>query len=192
MQENKKTNKKTIIFQSVEIKSFCDALIQAKSKKTGVSIMRLIENALINEFGFKNDKLNEWCCEYCTDSATTSYMSLLRLLPNNSDIFVLYKMICHSANMSVTNDAMMKNQIVANIILQNSPNNPNVTNPNINVSDDKTVERVFMLCDRKDLDKIFYDFVYNHSNILDADPVPLEDIVSLLLNIDGRGDNNEQ
>lgn len=188
MQDNKKTNKKTIIFQSVEIKSFCDALIQAKSKKTGISIMRLIENALINEFGFKNDKLNEWCCEYCTDSATTSYMSLLRLLPNNNDIFVLYKMICHNIKMPMTNDTVMKNTVVTNIM--NSPNS-NGTNPNINISDDKTVERVFMLCDRKDLDKIFYDFVYSHSNTLDADPVPLEDIVSLLLNIDGRGDNNE-
>lgn len=186
MQENNKTNKKTIIFQSVEIKSFCDALIQAKSKKTGVSIMRLIENALINQFGFKNDKLNEWCCEYCTDSATTSYMSLLRLLPNNSDIFVLYKMICRSINIPITNDTLMKNQIISNV------SHANVNGQNMNISDDKAMERIFMLCDRKDLDKLFYDFVYNHSNVLDADPVPIEDIVSLLLIIDGRGNDNEQ
>ena len=53
MQENKKTNKKTIIFKSPEVKALCDALIQAQSKKTGIAIMRLIENALIKEFGFK-------------------------------------------------------------------------------------------------------------------------------------------
>ena len=186
MQENKKTNKKTIIFQSSEIKTFCDALVQAKSKKTGVSIMRLIENALISEFGFKNEKLNDWCCEYCLDSATTSYMSLLRLLPENNDIFALYKMICHVAKIPMTNDMIMKNPVIAGLTQsaanQNSPN----------VSDEKIVERIFMLCDRKDLDKIFYDFLYSHSNTLDADPVLLEDIVSLLLIIDGRGDSNEQ
>jgi hypothetical protein len=179
MQENKKTNKKTIIFQSSEIKAFCDALVQAKSKKTGVSIMRLIENALINEFGFKNDKLNDWCCEYSSDNVTTSYMSLLRLLPENNDIFVLYKMICHHVKIPMTNDVVMKNPAINNLVVQNTNNS--------NISDDKIIERIFMLCDRKDLDKVFYDFAYSHSNALDANPVPLDDIVSLLLIIDGRG-----
>ena len=82
-----KTNKKTIIFQSIETKEFCDALIQAESKRTGISIMRLIENALIDKFGFENQKLNEWCCSYGVNSASTDYMSLLPLLKNNSDVF---------------------------------------------------------------------------------------------------------
>lgn len=184
MQELKKTNKKTIIFQSVEIKSFCDALVQAKSKKTGISIMRLIENALINEFGFKNDKLNDWCREYCADSATTSYMSLLRLLPDNSDIFVLYKMICHMSHIPVTNDTVMKNPIIMSHGFMNMTNQ----SPNNNVSDDKAVERMFTMCDRKDLDKIFYDFIYNNSNVLDENPVSIDDIVPWLLSIDGRGE----
>jgi hypothetical protein len=63
---------------------------------------------------------------------------------------------------------------------------------NPNISDEKAIERIFVLCDRKDLDKIFYDFAYGHSNALDANPVPLEDIVSLLLIIDGRGESDEQ
>lgn len=183
MQENNKTNKKTIIFQSVEIKTFCDALIQAKSKKTGISIMRLIENALIKEFGFKNDKLSEWCCEYCKDSATTSYMSLLRLLPDNSDIFVLYKTICSHVGISMTDNVVMNNPV----IMKHAADPENTSSDqNSNISDNKMIERIFMLCDRKDLDNIFYDFVYGNSSILDTNPVPLENIVSLLLNVDGR------
>jgi hypothetical protein len=151
--------------------------------------MRLIENALINEFGFKNDKFNEWCCEYCTDSATTSYMSLLRLLPDNSDIFVLYKLICRSIGISVKNDSIMRNLIIMNIVSSQNP--PHADNANSNISYEKEIERIFVLCDRKDLDKVFYDFAYSHSNDLDANPVQFEDIVALLLIIDGRGDGVE-
>lgn len=182
MQDNK-TNKKTIIFQSVENKAFCDALIQAKSKKTGISIMRLIEDALINEFGFKNSKLNEWCCSYCNENATTSYMSLLRLLPDNNDIFVLYKIICRYADIALTNDSVMNNQIVLNVSGSSVPNS--------DISDDKAIERIFMICERKDIEKVFYDFVYVNSNRLDEHPAPIEDIVQLLLNIDGRDKLNE-
>lgn len=180
MQENKKTNKKTIIFQSVEVKSFCDALIQAESRKTGISIMRLIENALIKEFGFENDKLNEWCCCYCCDSATTSYMSLLQLLPDNDDVFVLYKMICNYVSLPIMNDVLKNNDGVKKVMANNN------MQANSNVSDDKTAKRIFALCSRKELDKAFGDFVYSHSSILDKDAVPLEDIVTLLLNIEGR------
>lgn len=176
MQENKKTNKKTIIFQSPEVKALCDALIQAQSKKTGIAIMRLIENALIKEFGFKDDKLTEWCREYCNDSATTSYMSLLRLLPDNSDLFNLYKVICQHTNIPMTNDIIMKNPKVQQASIYSDSH----------ISEDKTVERIFMLCNRKDLDKIIYDFIYSNSNLLDTNPVPLENIVSILLTVDGR------
>lgn len=168
-------NKKTIIFQTPEIKSFCDALVQAKSKKTGISIMRLIENALLNEFGFKNGKFNDWCCEYCVDSATTSYMSLLSLLQSNDDIFVLYKTICRHTDISIK--TVMNNSAVSGLS----------QNGNFNISDDKTVERIFASYDKKDLDKIFYDFVYDNSALLDANPVPLDDIIPLLFSIDERG-----
>jgi len=183
MQDNKKTNKKTIIFQSAEIKDFCDALIYAKSKKTGISIMRLIENALINEFGFKNGKLSEWCCNYCKDSATTSYVSLLRLLPQNEDVFVLYKIICNYVGITLFNDAMEQHAVVKNII--------NNGGRDSNISDEKAIERIFMLCDRKDLDKVFYDFNYGNSSKLDDEPVPLEDIVLLLLTVETRGEEAE-
>lgn len=173
MQENKKTNKKTIIFQSVAVKNFCDALIQAKSKKTGISIMRLIESALINEFGFDNGKLNEWCCEYCNDSATTSYMSLLRFLPDNNDVFILYKIICHH------NKIALSNNIIGDDAIQNGSSNSNV-------SDDKVMAHKFLSLDRKDLDNLFYDFIYANSHTLDANPVPIEEIITLLLNVDGR------
>lgn len=175
-----KTNKKTIIFQSIETKAFCDALIQAESKKTGISIMRLIENALIDKFGFENRKLNEWCCSYGTNSASTEYMSLLPLIKENSGVFALYKAVCTHANIPLSNNNVMQHNIIQNIGDQANAND-------VNVSDEKAIERIFNQCDRKELDKVFYDFVYENSKTLDAHEIPMDDMVTLLINIVKKG-----
>ena len=179
--QKKNTNKKTIIFQSVDSKSLCDALIQAKSKETGISIMRLIENALIKEFGFKNNKFTEWCREYSNCDATTAYVSLLNILPENSDIFAFYKLICRNNLLPIDNPRIMQHPIVVEMV-------KNDTEPgsNVNISASKAVEHIFQLCSKKDLNKIFYDFTYGDSNILDAKPISLEDMVMFLHNIDKR------
>lgn len=166
------TNKKTIIFQSVESKDFIDALIEDKSRQTGISIMRLIENALIDSFGFENKKLNEWCCSYCLDSPTTSYTSLLPFLPTSSDLFSFYRIICSY------HDISLKDGFKAFASL----------NENDKISDDKAVERCFLSYAKPELTKLFDDFLYENSAFFDENPIPLKQIVSLLLNIYRRDD----
>lgn len=166
-----KTNKKTIIFQSIESKEFIDALIDDQSKRTGISIMRLIENALIDSFGFENPQLNEWCCGYCRVDATTSYTSLLPFLKTNADIFAFYKIICQTLGIGLVN-----------AYIDFIPNNTND-----NIDDNQFVENEFLSFDDKTLRENMDGFLYVNSALLNANPIRIKNIVGLLLHIYGHG-----
>lgn len=177
-----KNNKKSIIFRSDEVKSFCDTLIQMKSKKTGISIMRLIEDALIAEFGFINPKFTDWCLRYCDGGAGATYMSLAGMFDDNGDVFELYRLLCLAIGSPVDNPKVMEHPAVQQAKKQ-------ITDEPGGVSAIRAVERIFKSLDRNDLNSVLYDFTYANSKALDKNPVQIDDIAVLLLNIDGRGSN---